>query len=71
MKQGDQNPIGKELPTPGLIGMSRKRLLSMNTPQLSPMRIIQSPFMNLGENNVFDSNLNMNNDFQLEEERIE
>jgi hypothetical protein len=45
----------------------RHRLLSMNTPKLSPLRMVQSPFPSLNEPNFFDNQLNMNNDFRLEE----
>jgi hypothetical protein len=39
----------------------RNRLLSINTPKLSPLRMVQSPFPSLPEPNFFDSQLNMGN----------
>lgn len=44
----------------------RGRLLSMNTPKLSPLRMVQSPFP-IAEPNFFDSNMNIGNEFRLEE----
>ena len=47
--------------TPNTFGLNggRSRLLSFNTPQLSPMRMVQSPYMNLGEGSLFDNQLNI------------
>jgi hypothetical protein len=44
----------------------RARLLSFNTPQLSPLRMVQSPYLNLGEGSIFDNQLNMPGEFRLE-----
>lgn len=44
----------------------RTRLLSFNTPQLSPLRMVQSPYLNLGEGSIFDNQLNMPGEFRLE-----
>jgi len=46
--------------TPNYFG-HRHRLLSINTPKLSPLRMVQSPFPSLTEPNFFDSQLNMGN----------
>ena len=49
MKQTNSNPPEKlVLNTPNVFQGARARLLSFNTPQLSPLRMIQSPYMNLG-----------------------
>lgn len=46
--------------------IQRGRLLSMNTPKLSPLRMVQSPFP-IAEPNFFDGNMNICNEFRLEE----
>lgn len=61
----DKQSVGAS--TPGLFAASRNRLMSFNTPQLSPLKMVQSPFMALGEGSIFDSHLSLNNDFRLEE----
>jgi len=38
--------------TPNFFG-HRNRLLSINTPKLSPLRMVQSPFPHLAEPNYF------------------
>lgn len=49
MKPGNANqPEKLILNTPNVFQTGRSRLLSFNTPQLSPLRMIQSPYMNLG-----------------------
>lgn len=45
--------------TPNTFAFGRSRLLSFNTPQLSPLRMVQSPYLNLGEGSLFDNQLNM------------
>lgn len=50
--------------TPNYFG-HRNRLLSINTPKLSPLRMVQSPFPILTEPNIFDSQLNMGYEFRL------
>jgi hypothetical protein len=50
--------------TPNYFG-NRNRLLSINTPKLSPLRMVQSPFPSLPEPNFFESQLSMGNDFRL------
>ena len=50
--------------TPNYFGHHHK-LLSINTPKLSPLRLVQSPFPSLAEPNFFDSQLNMGNEFRL------
>lgn len=52
--------------TPNTFAMGRSRLLSFNTPQLSPLRMVQSPYLNLGEGSIFDNQLNMPGEFRLE-----
>ena len=64
-QNGHSNNYGSSN-TPNYFG-HRHRLLSMNTPKLSPLRMVQSPFPSLNEPNFFDSQLNMGNDFRLEE----
>ena len=49
MKQNNNAQAEKlVLNTPNTFAMGRGRLLSFNTPQLSPLRMIQSPYMNMG-----------------------
>lgn len=69
MRGNGQTPAERlVLNTPNGFGLPRNRLLSFNTPQLSPLRMVQSPFMNLGEGSIFDNQLNLyNNEFRLEE----
>lgn len=45
--------------TPNVFQSGRSRLLSFNTPQLSPLRMIQSPYMNLGDGSLFENQLSM------------
>lgn len=60
----NNNPSSSGIPTNYI---PRNRLLSLNTPKLSPLQMVQSPFPMIG-NNLFESNLNMANDyFKLEE----
>ncbi len=48
MKQNSSNPNEKIIGTPNTFNFSaRNRLLSFNTPQLSPLRMVQSPFMTI------------------------
>lgn len=48
MKQNGQNSTNfGPLNTPNLMGSYRNRLLSFNTPKLSPMHMVQSPFPNM------------------------
>lgn len=42
---------------------------SFNTPYLSPLRMINSPY-NIGEGSIFDNQLNLAADFRLEEGNI-
>ncbi len=58
------------LGTPNIFQGGRSRLLSFNTPQLSPLRMIQSPYMNLVEGSIFDNQLSLAGDFRLEEGNI-
>lgn len=68
MKQNNMNQSDKLcFGTPNSFGPGRSRLLSFNTPQLSPLRMIQSPYMNLGEGSIFDNQLSLAGDFRLEE----
>lgn len=61
MKQNGQNSTNfGPLNTPNLMGTHRNRLLSFNTPMLSPMHMVQSPFPNM-EPGLFESQLNMVN----------
>jgi hypothetical protein len=50
--------------TPGFFS-HRNRLLSINTPKLSPLRMVQSPFPSLPEPNFFENQLNMGHEFRL------
>lgn len=62
MKPNTTNPNEKEklaLSTPNGFQSGRARLLSFNTPQLSPLRMIQSPYMNLGDGSLFENQLSM------------
>jgi hypothetical protein len=60
MKGSSTNQAEKiVLNTPNIFQTGRSRLLSFNTPQLSPLRMIQSPYMNLGEGSIFDNQLSM------------
>jgi len=66
MKQTNSNPPEKlVLNTPNVFQGARARLLSFNTPQLSPLRMIQSPYMNLGEGSIFDNQLSLAGEFRL------
>jgi hypothetical protein len=68
MKQNNPNQSEKlTLHTPNTFSHGRSRLLSFNTPQLSPLRMIQSPYMNLGDGSLFDNQLSLAGDFRLEE----
>lgn len=58
------------LNTPNIFQAGRSRLLSFNTPQLSPLRMIQSPYMNLGEGSIFDNQLSLAGEFRLEEGNV-
>lgn len=60
MRQNGMSNNYGSIGTPGYYG-NRNRLLSMNTPKLSPLRMVQSPFPSLAEPNFFDSQLNMGN----------
>lgn len=53
--------------TPNTFTVGRSRLLSFNTPQLSPMKMVQSPYLNLGDPSLFDNQLNIAGEFRLEE----
>jgi hypothetical protein len=67
MKQTTTNQPDKlVLNTPNVFQSGRARLLSFNTPQLSPLRMIQSPYMNLGEGSIFDNQLSLAGEFRLE-----
>jgi hypothetical protein len=67
MKLNQTQPEKIVLNTPNTFAHPRGRLLSFNTPQLSPLKMIQSPFMNIGENSLFEHQLGLNADFRLEE----
>lgn len=59
------NPNDKMLMinTPNTFAVGRPRLLSFNTPQLSPLRMVQSPY--IGEGSIFDNQLNLPGEFKL------
>ena len=71
MKQNNATQPDKlVLNTPNIFQAARSRLLSFNTPQLSPLRMIQSPYMNLGEGSIFDNQLSLAGEFRLEEGNV-
>lgn len=71
MKQNNASQADKlVLNTPNIFQPGRARLLSFNTPQLSPLRMIQSPYMNLGEGSIFENQLSLAGEFRLEEGNV-
>ena len=62
-----QNDKMMMINTPNTFTFGRSRLLSFNTPQLSPLRMGQSPYLNISDQTPFDNHLAMNGEFRLEE----
>ena len=62
-----QNDKMMMINTPNTFTFGRARLLSFNTPQLSPLRIGHSPYMDIGDHNMFDNQMSIPGEFQLEE----
>jgi len=66
MKQGNTSQPEKiNLSTPNTFAYGRSRLYSLNTPQLSPLKMIQSPFINIGEGCLFENQLSLAGEFRL------
>jgi hypothetical protein len=61
-----QNDKMMMINTPNTFAFGRSRLLSFNTPQLSPLRMGQSPYMGMGDHSIFDNQLG-GAEFRLEE----
>ena len=69
MKPNNNPPNDKMvmINTPNTFTFGRSRLLSFNTPQLSPLRMGQSPYLNISDQPAYDSQLGMPGEFRLEE----